>query len=221
MTQDARNVQIIAELVRTVVEFDTDGVQSVVEKAINESISPIEILEKGLSVGIKEIGHQFGLGNIFLPELIMGAKTMQQGVAALEAHWKDMVHERKVLGTVVLGTVKGDMHSIGKQIVGSLFTAGGFEIINLGEDVPKEIFVEKVESIRPDIVGLSALLTTTLPQQKSVITSLKEAGLRDMVKVMIGGAPTTEEWAIEIGADGWAPNAALAVEKARMLLNIT
>ena len=220
MKQDDQTAQLLEEIRRTVVEYDVKGVEVAVEKALNAGVYPTDILENGLSIGIKEIGKQFGDGSIFLPELIRGSKAMQEGVNLLKAHWENMASERKVLGKVIIGTVKGDVHSIGKQIVSSLLNAGGFELFDIGEDVPIETFIDEVKKIKPDIIGLSALLTTTLPQQRYVIRGLKEAGLRDKVKVMIGGAPTTEDWAMEIGADGWAPNAGLAVKEAKKLLKV-
>ena len=166
------------------------------------------------------MGAQFERGRVFLPELVLASKAMQEGVRVLKTQWKNMDRERKILGRVVLGTVKGDMHSIGKQILGSLLGAAGFEFFDLGEDISEEVFVEKVKLMKPDILGLSALLTTSMPHQAYVMNALKEAGIRQMIKVLVGGAPTTEEWAREIGADDWAPNAVLAVEQAKKVLKV-
>ncbi len=212
--------QLLAELVRSVAESAPRSAKELTEKALDAGISPLEVLEKGLSVGIQQVGAQFARGEVFLPELVMGAAAMQAGVDVLKVRWENMATERKVLGRVMLGTVKGDIHSIGKQIVSSLLAAAGFDVIDLGVSIPLETFVEKVREIKPDVLGLSALLTTSVPQQRYVVQALEKAGIRGSVRVLVGGAPTTEQWAAEIGADGWAPNAATAVEEARRVLGL-
>jgi len=214
------NSRLIAEVARAIQKYDPDTARAAVEKALNAGIDPSKILEKGLIVGVEDVGSKFACGDIFLPELVLGSKAMQAGLEVLKTRWKNMESEWKALGKVVLGTVKGDMHNIGKQIVASLLAAVGFEVLDIGEDVSEKTFVEKVKEIKPDILGLSALLTTSMPHQQYVITALEEADVRSKIILMVGGAPTTEEWAKEIGADGWAPNAALATDQAKKLLKM-
>jgi len=211
--------QLKLDLVRSVLGYEAEVTKSAVEKALREGMSPQKILDQGLLVGIEQVGYKFGSGEIFLPELVGASMAMQAGIEVLKKNWKNMENERKILGKVVLGTVKGDVHSIGKDIVSSFLAAAGFEVIDLGVDVSEKTFIEQVKVVKPHILGLSALLTTTMPQQRYVIESLKAADLRETVKVMIGGAPTSEAWAEKIGADGWAPNAGLAVENCKKLLN--
>lgn len=210
--------RLLAELAQVVIDSDPDAAPEIVQKALAAGISPLDVLEKGLAVGIAEVGDRFGREEIFLPELVMASEAMRAGIDVLKASWDTMASQRTVLGHVLLGTVKGDIHNIGKQIVMSLLTANGFEVTDLGVDVPTATFVEKVMELRPDIVGLSALLTTSLPHQRAVIEALKEAGVRDQVRVLIGGSPVTAEWAEVIRADGYAPNAALAVDRAKQLM---
>jgi corrinoid protein of di/trimethylamine methyltransferase len=181
-------------------------------------IDPLKAIEEGLAQGIREVGNKFANGEVFLPELIMAAETMKKALEILEPELKKKKKERKTLGKVLLGTVAGDIHSIGKTIVASMLSANGFEVYDIGEDVPAGKFVEKVKELKPDILGLSALLTTTLPEQKVVIETLKKEGLRDKVKVIVGGAPTSREWAKEIGADGYGADATEAVEVVKKLL---
>lgn len=221
MVQEDEKKQALEEVMRSVLECDPEKVITAVQDALSVvGLSPLEILEKGLSVGIKEVGEKFERGLFFLPELVLASNAMQEGVNVLKTEWKNMASERKILGKFVIGTVKGDVHNIGKQIVGSLLESADFEFFDIGEDVPEEVFVEKVIEIKPDILGLSALLTTSMPHQGYVISALKEAGIRSTIKVMVGGAPTTENWAKEIGADGWAPNAVLTVKQAKRLLQV-
>jgi corrinoid protein of di/trimethylamine methyltransferase len=221
MVQEGEKKQVMDEVIQSVLEYDPERVNAAVRAALSViGLSPVDILEKGLTVGITGVGERFERGSIFLPELVRASQAMQEGVNILKTQWKNMDSERKVLGKMVIGTVKGDMHNIGKQIVGSLLEAAGFEFFDIGEDIPEEAFVEKVIAIKPDILGLSALLTTSMPHQGYVINALEKAGIRGMTKVMVGGAPTTEKWAKEIGADGWAPNAVLTVKQAKKLLQV-
>lgn len=212
--------RLLAELAQAVTDYDPQAARQRTEKALDAGITPLNALEMGLSVGIEKVGAQFGSGDIFLPELVRAAQAMQAGLDVLKTRWEHMESERRTLGKVVLGTVRGDIHSIGKQIVASLLTAASFEVIDLGVNVFPETFVDKVTALKPEIVGLSALLTTSMPWQRHVINALEQAGLRGKVKVIVGGSPITEEWAKEIGADGWAPNAALAVKQAKFLLGV-
>jgi len=209
---------IIKRLKRSVLDYNTDEAVSAAKDAVKLGVDLLKVIEEGLAKGIREVGEKFANGEIFLPELVMAAETMKRALEILEPELRKEKRERKALGKVLLGTVAGDIHSIGKTIVASMLTANGFEVYDIGEDVPAEKFVEKVKELKPDVVGLSALLTTTLPEQRTVIEALKKEGLRDKVKVIIGGAPASREWAEEIGADGYGADAAEAVEVVKRLL---
>ena len=209
--------EIIEGLKKAVLNYDVEAAAELAKKAVDAGIDPVKAVEEGLAAGIREVGEKFGRKEIFLPELIMAAETMNSGLKVLEPEIKKRKTERKSMGKVLIGTVAGDIHDIGKTIVAAMLTANGFEVIDLGVDVPTETFVEKVKEHQPQILALSALLTTSMPMQKEVIEALEKAGLRDKVKVMIGGAPTSREWAKEIGAEGYGANAAEAVEIAKKL----
>jgi len=210
--------KITRELKRTVLSYDVEGAMLAAKKAVEVGVDPLRAIEDGLAQGIREVGGKFGKGEIFLPELVMAAEAMKRALEVLEPELKRKKKERKTLGRVLLGTVAGDIHSIGKTIVAAMLTANGFEVYDLGEDVPVERFVEKVRELKPDILGLSALLTTTLPAQGIVIETLKREGLRKTLKVIIGGAPASKEWAEKIGADGYGANAVEAVQISKKLL---
>ncbi len=210
--------KITRELRRTVMSYDVEGATLAAKKAVEVGIDPLRAIEDGLAQGIREVGDKFDKGEIFLPELVMAAEAMKSALEVLEPKLKKKKKERKTLGRVLLGTVEGDIHNIGKTIVAAMLTANGFEVVDVGVDVPTERFVEKVRELKPDILGLSALLTTTLPAQGAVIETLKKEGLRPTLKVIIGGAPASKEWAEKIGADGYGANAVEAVEVAKKLL---
>jgi len=169
---------------------------------------------------VNYVGEQFAQGEMFLPDLVLAGEAMKAAVAVLEPEMARRGAERKMLGKVVLGTVAGDIHEIGKTLVGTMLASSGFQVYDLGVDVPIGTFVEKVRQVNADIVGLSALLTTTMARQRDVIEALDEAGLRPKVKVMVGGAPVTGSWADEIGADGYSEDAIGAVAVAKRLMGI-
>ena len=191
-------------------------VPGLIQEALNAKIPPAKILSDGLVAGMDIVGDKFRRDELFMPEVLISAKAMQAGMDILRP--KLVEAGAKLAGKIVLGTVKGDLHDIGKNLVGMLMEGAGFQVIDLGIDVPSEKFVETVKSQKPDILGLSALLTTTMPKMKEVVESLVEAGVRPSVKVMVGGAPVTEKFAKDVGADAYAPDAASAVEKARELI---
>ena len=191
-------------------------VPKLVQEALSAKIPPAKILSDGLVAGMDIVGDKFRRDELFMPEVLISAKAMQAGMDILRP--KLIEAGAKLAGKIVLGTVKGDLHDIGKNLVCMLMEGAGFQVIDLGIDVPSEKFVETVKSQKPDILGLSALLTTTMPKMKEVIESLVEAGVRTSVKVMVGGAPVTEKFARDVGADAYAPDAANAVEKARELI---
>jgi 5-methyltetrahydrofolate--homocysteine methyltransferase len=191
-------------------------VPKLIQEALNAKIPPAKILSDGLVAGMDIVGDKFRRDELFMPEVLISAKAMQSGMDVLRP--KLIEAGAKLAGKVVVGTVKGDLHDIGKNLVGMLMEGAGFQVIDLGIDIPSEKFVEAVKLQKPDILGLSALLTTTMPKMKEVIESLVEAGVRKSVKVMVGGAPVTEKFAKDVGADAYAPDAASAVEKARELI---
>jgi 5-methyltetrahydrofolate--homocysteine methyltransferase len=187
-----------------------------VQQALDQNIVPSKILSDGLVSGMDIVGDKFRRDELFMPEVLISAKAMQAGMEILRP--KLIESGAKLAGKIVLGTVKGDLHDIGKNLVGMLMEGAGYEVIDLGIDVPSDKFVDAVKTTKPNLVGLSALLTTTMPKMKEVIDSLVEAGVRNSVKVVVGGAPVTEKFAKDIGGDGYAPDAASAVEKARELI---
>lgn len=209
---------IIDGLKNAVITYDVNATSELAKKALEIGIDPIKAIEKGLVKGIREIGIKFENKEIFLSELIMATEAMNRGLKILEAELKKRKKHRRSLGKVMIGTVAGDIHDLGKTIVAAMLIANGFEVIDLGVNVPTETFIDKVKELRPKILALSALLTTTLPAQKEVIEALKKAGLREKVKVIVGGAPVTPEWAKEIGADGYAIDAKGAVEITKKLI---
>jgi len=200
-----REEEILSKLRDAIVNLDIEGVQKACREAIDAGIPAYKAVTDGMAKGMEIVGEKYENGEYFLAELIMAGETMKEGMKVLEPYLKG--GEARVLGKVVIGTVKGDLHDIGKNIVVTLLTAAGFEVIDLGVDVPPEKFVEAVKKNNPDIVGMSALLTTTMIEMENVIKVLKEAGLRDKVKIIIGGAPITQEYAEKIGADAAARDA--------------
>lgn len=191
-------------------------VSKLTQEALDAGIPPAKILKEGLIAGMNVVGERFRKDELYIPEVLVAARAMHGGMDVLRP--KLVETGVQLTGKVVLGTVKGDLHDIGKNLVGMMMEGGGFQVIDLGIDVPPEKFVEAVKFNSADLLGLSALLTTTMPRMKEVIQSLIAAGIRDKVKVMVGGAPLTEKFAKEIGADGYAPDAASAVDMARSLL---
>lgn len=208
--------ELYSELSNAVISCKKDKVLEAVEKARLE-LDPSEIIDKGLAAGMNEVGRLFEKGRLFLPHVMMAADAMTAGVKLLE---KDLSADaiKGKLGTIVNGTVEGDVHDIGKSIVSTMLQSAGFEVYDVGRDVPVQIFIDKIREVNANMVGLSALMTTTLLGQKEVIARLKEEGLRDRVKVMVGGSPATQAWADKIGADCYAENASEAVMKAKELL---
>jgi len=200
--------------------FEEEKFIEVVKRSLEEKVSPLEIIN-ALTKALEEIGRKFEEGEIFLVHLVMAGEMVKRAVSEyLEPLLKKAKMERKTLGRVVIGTVSGDIHDIGKNIVAALLFSAGFEVIDLGKDVPVEEFIRAVKEYNPDIIGLSALLSTTLPVQREVIEALKKNGLRGKVKVIVGGAPVTAEWAEQIGADGYGEDAVEAVKVAKRLLKV-
>ena len=198
--------------------FDEELSRSLAEKAVEMGVDPVEALEEGLAKALREVGDRFGRGDAFITELIAAAQAMEAGAGVLNEEIARRGASRKAVGRFLIGTVEGDIHSIGKNIVATMLSAAGFEVIDIGVDVKTEDFIEKVRELKPDILGLSALMTTTMVKQKEVIEALRDAGLRDGVKVIVGGAPVTEDWVEEIGADACGLDAGSAVKTALGLM---
>ena len=214
MTDEA---EIIRKLKESILQFEAENARIWATKAVAEGVDPAKAAN-ALTEAIREVGEAFGRGDIFLPELVSAADAMKQAMPVIEEGLKKAGKKRKTLGTLVIGTVEGDIHDIGKAIVAALFEASGFQVIDLGINVPAKAFVDAVKLHKPDLIGLSALLTTTAPQQKVVINSLQEAGLRNKVKVIVGGGAITQDFADRIGADGYGANAVEGVQVAVQLL---
>ncbi|HCL90527.1 MAG TPA: cobalamin-binding protein [Candidatus Atribacteria bacterium] len=206
------------ELSEALFRGDVLKVKELTQIALREDVEPKEILEQGLIKGMAIVGEKFKNNEIFLPEVLLASQAMYGGLELLQPRL--IKGGIKAVGKVVIGTAKGDLHDIGKNLVAMMLRGGGFEVIDLGIDISPEKFLVATQEHKPDIVGISALLTTTMIGMADVITALKRADLRGRVKVMIGGAPVTQEFADEIGAEGYAPDAASAVDKARELLKI-
>lgn len=211
---------LLSALTQVVLDGDSDRAVELVGQGLSASHDPLTMINEGLRPGMDIIGERFAEGDCFLPELVMGGNAMKAAIEVLEPALKAGKQERSVLGKVVLGTVQGDIHEIGKTLVGIMLSASGFEVRDLGVDVPAGQFVEAVREMGADMVGLSSLLTTTMINQRTVIEALKGAGLRDKVKVIVGGAPTGPDWAEEIEADAHAENATEAVRVAKWLMGV-
>lgn len=206
------------KLAQSVIDGEPEDAEQLAKQALEEGLDPLTCINEGLTKGIQRVGELFASGEYFLPELIIGAEAMKKALAVLEPA---MVGDqsRQVVGTVVLGTVEGDMHEIGKTLVGTMLTANGFRVIDLGVDLSADKFISAVKENKAELVGASALLTTTMLQQKKLIEALNAEGLGDQVKVMVGGAPVTQSFASEIGADGYAEDAISAVDLAFRLID--
>jgi corrinoid protein of di/trimethylamine methyltransferase len=211
--------KLFLEMKDAVLEGEIELAGELAAKAVAMDIHPLEAIESGFTPGINEVGENFENGDMFLPELVAAAEAMKAALAVLEPVLLEKQAKRAILGRVVIGTMLHDIHDIGKDMVASMLTAAGFEVFNLGVNVPSETFVEKVKELKPQILGLSALLTTTMPEQELVIKTLEAQGLRQGVKVVVGGAPVNQGWADSIGADGFAENAIEAVKLAKELVS--
>jgi 5-methyltetrahydrofolate--homocysteine methyltransferase len=207
------------QLSNAVIEGNAPEAKTLTEAALAVGVAPATIVNDGLIAAMGIVGERFGCGEIFVPEMLLSARAMQAALAILEP----LIPKADIVsrGTVVIGTVKGDVHDIGKNIVAIMLKGSGFTVHDLGVDVPAERFVEAIQEHRPDLIGLSALLTTTMPGMKTVIEAIDNAGVRDQVKVMVGGAPVTKEFARSIGADDYGRDAFEAVERAKQLIHVS
>lgn len=214
------NDQIFKLMAQSIIDGDDEESEKLALKAIELGIDPLDAINKGFVVGVDHVGNLFSCGDAFLPELVMAGEAMKTAVSVLEPEMVKQGSERKMLGTVVLGTIEGDIHDIGKTLVGTMLSASGFKVFDLGVDVPVMTLVEKARNENADIIGVSALLTTTMVKQRDVIEALDDMGMRPKVKVMVGGAPVTRDWVNDIGADGFSEDAIGAVAVAKELLGV-
>jgi len=203
---------------QSIIDGAPDTAATLAQQAIAAGTAPLEAINSGYVPGMHDVGEQFAHGQMFLPDMMASAEAMRAAMAVLDPELRKLGTERPMAGVVVLGTTKGDIHEIGKILVGTLLTAHGFQVHDLGVDVSGDKFVAKAQELNADIIGVSALLTTTMRNQKSVIEAVEKSGLRARVKVMVGGAPVSRRWADEIGADGYAPNAMAAVTLVQELM---
>jgi len=212
---------IFDELSNAIQTFDSDKVIEAAKKALAAGVDPSAIIEQGLAKGLRIVGKKFEDGELFLMHLVAAAEPAQKAIRELlEPEIKKRKGERKSAGKVVLGTVAGDIHDIGKNIVSAMLIAAGFDVYDIGKDMPAEEFVKKAKEVNANVVGASALLSTSLPVQAEIVRAFKAANMRDKVKLIFGGAPCTEEWVKEIGGDGYAENAVEGVNVLRQLLGV-
>ncbi|MEW6224377.1 MAG: corrinoid protein [Chloroflexota bacterium] len=210
--------ELFAAMRQAIIDGDAAAATATAEKALAAGVPPLDAIDKGFVPGLSYVGEQFGLGELFLPDMMLAARAMQKAVAVLEPEMQRQATVRRVLGRVVIGTVKGDIHEIGKNLVGMMLATSGFEVHDLGVDVAPERFVEAAREHDADVIGVSALLTTTMAGQRTVVEAVAAAGMRPKVKVIVGGAPASATWATEIGADGYSEDAIGAVALVRRLL---
>jgi len=213
-------MQVLEQLRETVIKGLPDQARELAAQALASGVAPLAAIEEALNPAMQVVGDKYESGEYFIPDLVMAAEAMKGAMQVFEPVLIERQEQRQVRGTVVIGTVEGDIHEIGKSLVATMLSASGFQVYDLGVDVPASEFVKRVQETNANVVGLSALLTTTMRNQEAIIEALKEAGLREQVVVVIGGAPTSPEWAETIGADGYAENANEAVGVVRELLGV-
>jgi corrinoid protein of di/trimethylamine methyltransferase len=210
--------KIFEKAIKAIIDGDVEKATELAKRGLEEGIDPLELMANGFIPGINEVGEQFGSGKLFIPGLVKSADAMEKATAVINAALPQ--EQDTVAGKIVIGTVEGDMHDIGKTIVVSLLRANGFEVLDLGRDVPPQRFIEEAEKFNADIIGSSTLLTTTMPVQKEIEEELKKAGLKDKYKTIVGGAPVTRRWADRIGADAFAQDAGDGIKKVKQLLAV-
>jgi 5-methyltetrahydrofolate--homocysteine methyltransferase len=209
--------EILSDLSTAVIEGNLDDIADLTQDALDDGLDAKQILDQGLMPGMDHVGMEFKAGNMFVPEVLRSARAMQASMTIIKPLL--VASGSKMTGKVLLGTVKGDLHDIGKNLVAMMCEGAGFEVKDLGKDIEPEAFVEAVKEFEPDVLGMSALLTTTMRSMEHTIKALEEAGVRDKVKVMIGGAPVTQSFCDQIGADGYASNAAAAADLAKKFVS--
>ncbi len=209
---------LLPQITDALVGCDAATTVALIHQALESGLDPLSIIDQGLVPGMESVGEKFQSGEYFLPQMVIAANVMQDAMAVLEPELQARQQRVESKGVVVIGTVEGDIHEIGKSLVATMMSATGFQVHDLGVDVPAEVFVQTVKETDADLVGLSALLTTTMTAQREVLQALDESGIRDRVRVILGGAPVTQEWADSIGADGYADDAVGAVQLSKRLL---
>lgn len=210
--------ELFKKMAQSIIDGDSDASTALAKEAIAMGIHPLEAITKGFVVGVNTVGDAFGRGEAFLPELVMSGEAMKAAVAVLDPELRKLGTERRMLGRVVIATVEGDIHEIGKTLVATMLGASGFEVYDLGVDASSDKIIGKALEVNADIIAMSALLTTTMIRQREVIEELEKEGLRSRFKVMVGGAPITRDWVKTIGADGYSEDAVGAVAMAKQLL---
>lgn len=210
--------ELFEAMAQSIIEGEDEDAVRLAQQAVEQGIDPLEVINRGYVAGLDEVGEQYSRGEMFLPDLVLAAEAMKAAMAVLEPELTRRGEARQMLGTVVIGTVEGDIHDIGKTLVATMLSANGFKVYDMGVNVPIQKFIDKINEVDANLVGLSALLTTTMVKQRAMIETLQEAGLRGKVKVMVGGAPVTRSWADEIGADGFSEDAIGAVAVAKQLV---
>lgn len=211
---------IYQAMAQSIIDGDAEIAENLARQAIQEGLDPLEAINQGFIKGVNHVGDQFSCGAAFLPELVMAGEAMKRALSTLEPEMNKRGTQREVYGKVVLATIHGDIHDIGKTLVGTMLSASGFQVYDLGVDVPLPEIVAKAQEVGADLIGVSALLTTTMVRQRDLIKLVDEQGLRPKIRVMVGGAPVTREWVAEIGADGYSEDAIGAVHVAKRLLGI-
>lgn len=212
------SIELLNQLAQTLIDGDPDATEALTRQALEAGLEPLTIIQQALVPGMNKVGEYFQCGDFYLPDLMIAADGMQKAMELLEPELRSRQQALAAAGTVVIGTVRGDIHEIGKSLVATMLSANGFKVYDLGVDVPTETFVAKIQETGANLLGLSALLTTTMTVQREVIQALETAGLRQGVKVMLGGAPVTRSWVEEAGADGYAEDAMSAVTLAQQLV---
>lgn len=210
--------ELLKAMAQSIIDGEAEVAADLAMQSIEAGVDPLDAITKGYVAGVNEVGDSYSCGNVFLPELVMAGEAMKAAIAVLEPELKKKGTTREILGKVVLATVEGDIHEIGKSLVGTMLTAAGFEVYDLGVNVPADQIIAKAEEVGADIVGLSALLTTTMVRQKEVIEAMDSKGLRNKTRVMVGGAPVTKDWVQKIEADGYSEDAVGAVNAAKSLM---
>ena len=214
------NEELFQKMAQSIIDGDSDMAESLANEAVAAGIDPLDAITKGYVVGVNQVGESFSCGVAFLPELVMAGEAMKVAVATLEPEMQKRGTERTMLGKVVIATVEGDIHEIGKSLVATMLGASGFQIYDLGVDVPVDKIIGKALEVKADIICMSALLTTTMVRQKEVIEELDKEGLHGKIKVMVGGAPVTRDWVKSINADGYSEDAIGAVNVAKQIMGV-
>lgn len=210
--------ELLNEIRQAIITYDQETAVETVKKTLQFGTSPRRVLDESLLPGMQEVGNLFAQEKIFIPEVMLSAEVFSLAMKLVKPAILNRGEEIENRGTVLIGTVAGDVHDLGKNLVATLLTASGFEVMDLGTDISSDVFVQRVRELKPDILALSALMTTTMVEQREVIESLIREELRSRIKVIVGGAPVTNEWSAKIGADGYAPNAHEAVELVKRIL---